>query len=265
MGLATAKLIYGEHRLLLSDVSTERLDAAVAELEALSFEAEQLVNDVTDRQSVDELIARAAALGELAVVVHTAGVSPQMTDAERIVRVNALGTVNVTAAALDAATEGFRIVNVASMAAHMVPRAIAPQRAYPLAMTDPDAFLAKMMRRINLTPKAQRAAIAYPISKHFVVWYSERMAAAFGAKGARIVSVSPGSIDTEMGRLEEAHGGGELLQYAALKRLGTVDEIAVVLAFCASEQAGYLTGTDILCDGGTIAGVGWRDLIKVRP
>ena len=45
MGLATAKLLGGEHRLLLSDVSTERLDAAVAELEALSFEAEQLVND----------------------------------------------------------------------------------------------------------------------------------------------------------------------------------------------------------------------------
>jgi NAD(P)-dependent dehydrogenase (short-subunit alcohol dehydrogenase family) len=90
------------------------------------------------------------------------------------------------------------------------------------------------------------------------------MAAALGAKGARIVSVSPGSIDTEMGRLEESNGGGALLKLAAIKRLGTVQEIADVLAFCASEGASYLTGVDILCDGGTIAGVGWKDLLKLE-
>jgi NAD(P)-dependent dehydrogenase (short-subunit alcohol dehydrogenase family) len=265
MGLATAKLLGAEHSLVLSDVKADRLDAAVAELRGLGFDADGVTCDVTNPASVHALADQAASLGELAVVVHTAGVSPQMGAAESIIRINTLGTVNVTSAFLDRATEGFRIVNVASMSAYMVPRAIAPQRAYPLALTDQDAFFAKVMRRVNLTPKAQRSAIAYPISKHFVVWYSKQMAAAFGAKGARIVSVSPGSIDTEMGRLEEAHGGGELLQYAAFKRLGTIDEIAVVLAFCASESASYLTGTDILCDGGTIAGVTWKDLIKVRP
>ena len=49
------------------------------------------------------------------------------------------------------------------------------------------------------------------------------------------------------------------------KNLLTFGLIAVVLAFCARESASYLTGTDILCDGGTIAGVTWKDLIKVRP
>lgn len=73
-------------------------------------------------------------------------------------------------------------------------------------------------------------------------------------KGARIVSVSPGSFDTAMGRLEEKSGSAEMLKTAALKRFGKPDEIAEVLAFCASEKAGYLTGTDVLCDGGVCAG-----------
>jgi NAD(P)-dependent dehydrogenase (short-subunit alcohol dehydrogenase family) len=264
MGLATAKLLGAEHRLVLTDVSADRLDAAVVELNGLGIEAEWMVGDVTDRSSVDEVMRRAVSLGELVVVLHTAGVSPQMTDAQRIVRINALGTVNVTAAFSEHARQGSRIVNVASMAGHMVPNAMAPRRAYRHASSDPDRFMAAMMRRINVLPKSQRPSAAYPISKHFVIWYSKRMAAALGAKGARIVSVSPGSIDTEMGRLEESNGGGALLKLAAIKRLGTVQEIADVLAFCASEGASYLTGVDILCDGGTIAGVGWKDLLKLE-
>jgi NAD(P)-dependent dehydrogenase (short-subunit alcohol dehydrogenase family) len=264
MGLATAKLLGPEHRLLLSDVSADRLDVAVSQLTGLGFEAEQMISDVTDRESVDGLMRRAATLGEIAIVLHTAGVSPQMTDAERIVRINALGTVNVTSAFAQHVRDGSRIVNVASMAAHIVPNAMAPTRAYRYASSDPERFMAAMMRRINVLPKSQRPSAAYPFSKHFVVWYSKHMAATLGAKGARIVSVSPGSIDTEMGRLEEKNGGGALLKFAAIKRLGTVQEIAGLLAFCASERASYLTGVDILCDGGTIAGVGWMDLLKLE-
>jgi NAD(P)-dependent dehydrogenase (short-subunit alcohol dehydrogenase family) len=98
--------------------------------------------------------------------------------------------------------------------------------------------------------------LAYGISKHFVIWYSRTMAGAFGANGARILSVSPGSFDTAMGRLEAQSGSGRLVDHAALRRYGTPEEIAEVLAFCASERPGYLTGTDILCDGGAKAGLG---------
>jgi NAD(P)-dependent dehydrogenase (short-subunit alcohol dehydrogenase family) len=99
-----------------------------------------------------------------------------------------------------------------------------------------------------------RTGMAYGISKNFVVWLSQFSAAKFGAKGARILSVSPGVFDTEMGRLEEKSGSADMLKTAALKRFGKPHEIAAVLAFCASEKAGYLTGTDVLCDGGVIAG-----------
>ncbi|MDZ4235034.1 MAG: SDR family oxidoreductase, partial [Dietzia sp.] len=69
----------------------------------------------------------------------------------------------------------------------------------------------------------------------------------------RIVSVSPGSVDTEMGRLEEQSGAGAMVADAAVPRWGKPEEMAELLAFCASDRAGYLTGTDILNDGGVIA------------
>jgi NAD(P)-dependent dehydrogenase (short-subunit alcohol dehydrogenase family) len=89
------------------------------------------------------------------------------------------------------------------------------------------------------------------------------MAAAFGARGARILSVSPGSFDTAMGRLEENSGAGKLTQYAALKRFGKPEEVAELLAFCASGKPGYLTGVDILCDGGTKAGLNLKGMISM--
>lgn len=67
------------------------------------------------------------------------------------------------------------------------------------------------------------------------------------------MSVSPGSIDTEMGRLEEQAGAGAMVADAAVPRWGKPEEMAELLAFCASDKAGYLTGTDILNDGGVIA------------
>lgn len=55
-----------------------------------------------------------------------------------------------------------------------------------------------------------------------------------------------------------------MLRYSALARFAKPDEIAEVLAFCASPKASYLTGVDILCDGGVIAGMPLRDKLVHR-
>ena len=64
-----------------------------------------------------------------------------------------------------------------------------------------------------------------------------------------MLSVSPGSFETPMGELEK-DGVDGYLGKSALKRIGKVEEIASLLAFCASDKPGYLTGADIFCDGG---------------
>jgi NAD(P)-dependent dehydrogenase (short-subunit alcohol dehydrogenase family) len=145
-------------------------------------------------------------------------------------------------------------VNVASYAGHALPSILVPTRAFPLAESDPSRFVRALVRRAGIVGRKQHAGFAYALSKTYVIWYSERLAARFGARGARVVSVSPGSFDTAMGRLEADHGAADLHEIAALKRFGTSEEIAAVLAFCAGEAPGYLTGTDVLVDGGTHAG-----------
>jgi len=66
-----------------------------------------------------------------------------------------------------------------------------------------------------------------------------------------------------MGRLEEQSGSGAMLRRAALKRFGRPEEVAELLAFCASDRASYLTGIDILCDGGVISSMTFRDKLAV--
>lgn len=255
MGLATARLLAPDHHIVICDLDQGRLDRARAELQQQGASCSTRRLDITDAAAVDAAFDAAAALGRLACVVHAAGISPQMADPETILRVNALGTVNVTNASCRLAGEGFALVNVASMAAHIVPAFLLPKRVYPLALRDGRAFLRRAGFRARLMPtKLYRSGMAYGISKHFVIWLSQASAAKFGEKGARILSVSPGSFDTEMGRLEEKSGSAEMLKTAALRRFGRPQEIAEVLAFCASEKASYLTGTDILCDGGVVAG-----------
>jgi NAD(P)-dependent dehydrogenase (short-subunit alcohol dehydrogenase family) len=257
MGLATARILGQDHHVVICDVNRGRLDKAIAELTQLGISCDSAVCDITDPKSVDALMKQAVAIGKVVSVIHTAGISPQMADATTILKVNALGTVNITNACYEIASEGFALVNVASMAGYMFPDMLLPTRAYALAQTDAEAFLKKTQAFSRFLPKEfYRKGMAYGISKNFVMWFSRKSAARFGAKGARVVSVSPGSFDTEMGRLEEKSGSAKMLKTAALKRFGKPEEIANVLAFCASEKAGYLTGTDILCDGGVVAGRG---------
>lgn len=263
MGLATAKIIGREHTVVISDINQERLNAATAELDNLGITSKAVVCDITKRESVAELIETSSGLGTVASVIHTAGLSPSMGSAELIMRVNAVGTVNINEGFFKLVGKGSAIVNVASMAAHMLPESFVPTKRFTSALRGEDAFMKKMMSVCALVPERTRPGMAYSISKSFVRWYCTSQAGRFGSRGARILSVSPGSIDTPMGRLEEQSGAGAMVSYAALKRFGKAEEIAELLAFCASEKAGYLTGTDILCDGGTIAGMSLRDKLTV--
>jgi NAD(P)-dependent dehydrogenase (short-subunit alcohol dehydrogenase family) len=192
-------------------------------------------------------------------VIHTAGISPSMGTADLIMRVNALGTLHINEGFYPLAGDGFAIVNVASMAAHLLPRIAIPAGRFKYALRNEELFMNKSMAACAMVPQRWRPALAYALSKSFVTWYCRSQAARFGHRGARIISVSPGSIDTEMGRLEKATGAGAVAGHAALRRFGTAEEVAQLLAFCASEGPGYLTGVDILCDGGAVASMTVRD------
>lgn len=253
MGLATAKIVGRDHAVVLCDVRQDRLATAAATLQGLGITPTVVDCDVTDRPAVADLLRTANDLGTVVSVIHTAGVSPSMGPADYVMRTNAVGTVNVDEEFYALAGARSAVVNVASMSAHMLPAEIVPTDQFPLALDDGDAFLDAMLAACDIAPEDARPGLAYALSKTFVKWYSQSQAERFNARGLRIVSVSPGSIDTEMGRLEEQAGAGAMVADAAVPRWGRPEEMAELLAFCASDKAGYLTGTDILSDGGVIA------------
>lgn len=263
LGLAAAKILGQSHRVVIADVNKDRIDSALTELANLKIKADGLVCDITNKKSVAELFSFANKKSDLRAVVHAAGVSPLMGEPEFIIKINALGTINIVEAALKLAKPGFAVVNVASIAGHTAPGFLVSKKRNSLALTNPQVLLKKMTAASKLMPKSQRSGIAYSLSKQFVICYSAEMAARFGKKGARILSISPGSFDTEMGRLEKKSGSERLLIAAALKRFGTPTEMGELLAFCASEKAGYLTGVDILNDGGTKAGLNFKTMLAL--
>ncbi len=96
---------------------------------------------------------------------------------------------------------------------------------------------------------------SYPLSKIAVIEMVKDLAWAWGEKSARIASISPGTINTAMGRAEKEESDmmAVLLAHTPLRREGEAEEIASVVGFLTSDAASYVTGIDIFVDGGTIA------------
>ena len=245
---AVAHLAAAGWPLLLCDLDAGRLAPIVAESLAGGRSAQILAGDIADASYPARLTA---ALGsrEIGVFIHTAGLSPTMADAERILRVNFDATARLVEAARPRMAKGGCAVLVASSAAHMV-KSDEIDRALTEAVAARNSTV--------LLPLATSPQIAYPLSKRAVIRLVAHEATAFGERGARIVSISPGLIDTAMTRAEQTASDQmkPLLARTPLGRLGTADEIASVAIFLCSKGASYVTGCDIRVDGGMLASLG---------
>lgn len=252
MGLETAKILGKSQKIILVGRTVLKLENAVAELIELGIEAEGFACDVSDRDSVKNLVDFATKQGTVKTVIHSAGVSPHMASAENIFKINAEGTINIDEEFAEVMGSGSCILNVSSMSAYMLPESRIPRQIYQLSLQDVNAFQAAAGQMLTAVPEVQRTGMSYTISKNFVIWYTSRMAVRYGEKGIRIVSISPGTFKTPMGEVEGEVAAGFALR-GAMGRLGEPEEIAKMMAFMVSDECSYLSGVDILYDGGAIS------------
>ena len=255
MGLAAARYIEKDRKIIvLSGRTMSKLQHAAALLEKEGFEAYPFACDTSERESVRKLAEYAAGLGEIKQVINAAGLSPAMAKPEQLLRVNALGTVYVNQEFAKYMGKGSVIVDIASNSAYVLPKFLISEKLYRLAEADESVFLKKCIRKSNLARgDYEKAGFAYALSKNFVVWYAKKKAFELGDRGIRVVSLSPGLIATDMGKLE-AGEGKSMLKYGAEERMGTAEELGYAIATLADERNGYLAGVDILCDGGCTTG-----------
>ena len=211
--------------------------------------------DVRDQGAVADLLERVAFAGPLRAVAHAAGVSPTMADWRDIMAVDLVGTAILVDGCRALATEGTAVVCFASISALLaIPDADAPPDAVLDDPLHPD-FIHRIREVVGDT--IEDPGMAYTWAKRGVHRLVRREAVPFGRRGARICSVTPGIIDTLMGRQESAaHSVMDMLVHAsALGREGAPEEVASAVAFLLSDEARYITGIDLPVDGGVVAAV----------
>ncbi len=124
-----------------------------------------------------------------------------------------------------------------------------------LATTRPD----ELHTLAVLDPNTMEPGVAYGVAKRANHVRVESASIAWGRRGGRVVSISPGIIATPMGQQELAgpYGGAmrAMIEMSACRRLGTPDDIAAAVEFLVSPAASFITGTDLLVDGGVVAAV----------
>jgi NAD(P)-dependent dehydrogenase (short-subunit alcohol dehydrogenase family) len=240
MGEAAARLMAeAGWSLLLCDLNAASVDAKAAELGG-----ESLAGDISDPAYPGKLVT-ALAGRPIGALIHCAGLSPTMADSARVLEVNLAATMRLVDAVRPHMAEGACAVLFASSAAHMAGTAM-DERINAVRTPQDVASL------LDLSPDS---GAAYSVSKRGVKLLVERESPAFGQRGARIVSVSPGIINTPMGRSEMAQQPimKVLVEKSPLAREARAEEVAAVAVFLCSPVASFITGTDILVDGGSIA------------
>lgn len=103
------------------------------------------------------------------------------------------------------------------------------------------------------------AATAYAVAKQANKIHVQRASLTWGQRGARVNSISPGVIATAMGHQELSGPSGQamrsMIASSGTGRIGTATDIADAAAFLLGPTATFITGTDLLVDGGTVAAI----------
>jgi NAD(P)-dependent dehydrogenase (short-subunit alcohol dehydrogenase family) len=241
--------------VLLADINPTISEAAANDLSAGGHTVVTAVVDVASGRSINELAQKAAGIGEVVNIVHTAGLSPVQATAEAILRVDLVGVARVLEVFRHVVAPGGAGVVISSMAGHMLP-ALAPEADRALAVTPVDGLLDLPMLSPQQVPNS---GAAYALSKRANHLRVQAEAVLWGERGARINTISPGIILTPLAKDEMSGPGAEnyrnMIDQSAASRVGTTDEIAAAASYLLGRDSSFVTGADLLIDGGVIAAI----------
>ena len=254
MGTAIVRRIGAGKKILLGDISEQALERVGEDFRRSGYDVDSLVVNALKKESVEAFARRAAELGPVMYFIDTAGASPNQAKPEHIVDLDMVGTGYAVDAFGEVMAEGGAGLIISSQAAYMYP--IPNDVELQLVRTPTEELKdVPFIKDVAM----QNSGLAYMIAKRMNHLQAQRAAAtSWRNRRARINTISPGIIVTPLA-YDEFNANGEgyqrMIDASAAQRVGTSDEIAETAAFLLGEHAKFITGTDLLIDGGVIASI----------
>ena len=254
MGTAIVRRIAAGKKILLGDISEKNLEKVSHDFRYSGYDVETMIVNALKKVSVEAFAEKAASLGPVMTFIDTAGASPNQAKPEHIIALDMVGTGYAVDAFGKVTAPGGAGLIISSQTGYMYP---IPYETEQEILYTPTEKLAELpiVKEIAM----QNSGWAYMIAKRVNHLQAMKAAATtWKARRARINTLSPGIIVTPLAYDEFAAAGEgyqRMIDASAAERSGTSDEIAEASAFLLGEHAGFITGTDLLIDGGTIAAI----------
>ena len=262
IGQAIARRVGAGKHVLVANLTQEGSDEAAEALANAGFDVSASTVDISSRSSVQALVEKAQRLGDITGLVHAAGVSPSQAPPSTILKVDLYGTAVVLELFGNVIARGGSGVVISSQSSHRLPALTADQDK-ALAVTPTEDLL-----KLDMLQSVTDTLHAYQLSKRGNALRVMAEAVRWGKRGARLNTISPGIIMTPLAKDELTGPRGEgyrrMIAGSAAGRAGTPDEVGAVAALLMGPEGGFITGSDILMDGGVTAAYWFGDVAEVR-
>lgn len=251
--MAIARRVGYGKKIVVGDKNPGNAQAVAKTMNDAGFDVEAMEMDLSSRESILSIIAKAKEFGEISALINAAGVSPSQASVEAILNVDLYGTAVLLEEVGKVIKEGGVGVTISSQSGHRMP-ALSASVDEQLATTPTEELLdIEVLKPENIKDTLH----AYQMAKRCNEKRVMAEAVKWGERGARINSISPGIVVTPLA-MDEFHGPrGEFYKNMFAKcpagRPGTADEIANVAELLMSDKAAFITGADFLVDGGATA------------
>lgn len=260
IGQAIARRVGVGRHVLLADRDLKHATDAASILGNAGYEVSTATVDVSSREAVHALVEVATRLGDVTGLIHAAGVSPTQASPATILKVDLYGTALVLEEFGAVMARGGAGVVIASQSGHRLPP-LSVEQNKALATTPVEDLLALPFLQPDLVKDSLHA---YQLSKRGNSLRVMAEAVRWGSRGARINTISPGIIMTPLAKDELSGPRGDgyrrMISVSAAGRAGTPDEVATMAALLMGPDGAFITGSDMLMDGGVTAAYWYGEL-----
>ncbi len=250
IGMAIARRVGYGKKIVIGDKKIENANDIAKIMNDAGYDVYAMEMDLSSRESILNIIAKAKEYGDITMLVNAAGVSPSQASIETILKVDLYGTAVLLEEVGKVIAKGGVGVTISSQSGWRMPQ-LTQEEDFLLATTPTEDLLnLEILNEKNIKDTLH----AYQMAKRCNEKRVMAEAVKWGERGARINDIAPGIIVTPLA-IDEFNGPrGDFYKNMFAKcpagRPGTADEVANVAELLMSDKGVFITGSTFLIDGG---------------